>query len=283
MPAETMPTLRLDGKVAFVTGAARGQGRSHAVQLADLGADVALVDICREVDAIPYSQGTEHQLDETVALVEATGRRALRIVADVRDATAMADAMKLTIATFDHVDIVVANAGVIQLKAAVDITPADWSELIAINLTGVWNTVSPALSPMISRGTGGSIIITSSAAGVKGPPNMAHYSASKSGLVGLTRSLATEMGPHSIRVNCIAPSTVDTDMVHWPQAYQMFRPDIDKPCRADVVDVFTSLNVLPVPWILPSDVSNAVTWLACDESRYVTGIVLPVDAGTLLK
>ena len=283
MSVNTAPNLRLDGKVAFVTGAARGQGRSHAVQLASLGADVALVDICREVDAVPYSQGTEQQLDETVELVEATGRRALRIVADVRDATAMADAMKLTVATLDHVDIVVANAGVIQLKAAVDITPADWAELIAINLTGVWNTVSPALSPMISRGTGGSIIITSSAAGVKGPPNMAHYCASKSGLIGLARSLATEMGPHSIRVNCIAPSTVDTDMVHWPQAYQMFRPDIDKPCRADVVDVFTSLNVLPVPWILPSDVSNAVTWLACDESRYVTGIVLPVDAGTLLK
>ena len=283
MPAETMPNLRLDGKVAFVTGAARGQGRSHAVQLASLGADVAVIDICREVDAVPYSQGTETQLDETVALVEATGRRALRIVADVRDATAMADAMTLTLTTFDHVDIVVANAGVIQLKAAVDITPADWSELIAINLTGVWNTISPALSPMISRGAGGSIIITSSAAGVKGPPNMAHYAASKSGLVGLTRSLATEMGPHNIRVNCIAPTTVDTDMVHWPQAYQMFRPDIDKPCRADVVDVFTSLNVLPVPWILPSDVSNAVTWLACVESRYVTGIVLPVDAGTLLK
>ena len=136
---------------------------------------------------------------------------------------------------------------------------------------------------MIEHGNGGSIIITSSAAGVKGPPNMAHYAASKSGLIGLMRSLAAELGPHRIRVNCIAPTTVDTDMVHWPEAYRVFRPDLESPGRVDVVEAFTSLNILPVPWIEVADVTNAVAWLASDDSRYVTGIVLPVDAGTLIK
>jgi len=278
-----IPGSRLDGRVALVTGAARGQGRAHAVRLAGLGADIVLVDVCAEIDSIPYAQAVPAQMAETVRLVEATGRNAIPIVADVRDAEAMAGAMATTLERLGRIDIVCANAGVIQLKAATSITAGDWADIIGINLTGVWNTIAPALAPMIAQDSGGSIVITSSAAGVKGPPNMAHYAASKSGLIGLMRSLSAELGPHRIRVNCIAPTTVDTDMVHWPEAYALFRPDLDAPSRDDVAGVFASLNVLPVPWIDAADVSDAVAWLASDDARYVTGIVLPVDAGTLVK
>ena len=278
-----IPNSNVSGRVALVTGAARGQGRSHAVRLAELGADVVLVDICADVESIPYAQSGPHDLAETMRLVQATGRSAVSVIADVRDPVAMAGAVESALSSFGRIDIVCANAGVIQLKAATDISASDWADIISINLTGAWNTISPAIAPMIKQGDGGSIIITSSAAGVKGPPNMAHYAASKSGLIGLMRSLAAELGPHRIRVNCVAPTTVDTDMVHWPDAYKIFRPDLDSPGRDDVVDVFAALNVLPVPWIDVADVTNAVAWLASDDSRYVTGIVLPIDAGTLIK
>jgi len=278
-----IPESRLDGRVALVTGGARGQGRAHAVRLAGLGADIVLVDVCAEIDSIPYAQAVPAQMAETVRLVEATGRNAVPIVADVRDGAAMSGAVDTTLERLGRIDIVCANAGVIQLKPATSITAGDWADIIGINLTGVWNTIAPALAPMIAQESGGSIIITSSAAGVKGPPNMAHYAASKSGLIGLMRSLSAELGPHRIRVNCIAPTTVDTDMVHWPEAYALFRPDLDAPSRDDVAGVFAALNVLPVPWIDAADVSDAVAWLASDDARYVTGIVLPVDAGTLVK
>jgi NAD(P)-dependent dehydrogenase (short-subunit alcohol dehydrogenase family) len=179
------------------------------------------------------------------------------------------------------IDVAVANAGVIQIKPADAVEDADWDLVIGINLTGTWQTVRAVL-PVMARQRGGSIVITSSAAGLKGPPNMAHYAASKAGVVGMTRALATELGPQGIRVNCIAPTTVDTDMVHWQEAYDAFRPDLQQPTRADVEPVFAALNALPVPWIDPADTSAAVLWLASDEARYVTGITLPVDAGTAL-
>jgi (+)-trans-carveol dehydrogenase len=276
-------TMRLEGKVALVTGAARGQGRAHAVRLAELGADIVVVDRCADLPLIPYPQPDRAALDDTVDLVEKTERHAMPFVADVRDAAAMRDAVEAVLREWGRIDIVCANAGVIQLKPATAITTADWDEIVGINLTGAWNTISPVLPSMIARGEGGSIIITSSAAGVKGPPNMAHYAAAKSGLIGLTRSLANELGPHRIRVNCVAPTAVDGPMIHWPEAYRLFRPDLEHPERADVEPVFASLNVLPVPWIEADDVANAVAWLATDEARYVTGIVLPVDAGTLLR
>jgi NAD(P)-dependent dehydrogenase (short-subunit alcohol dehydrogenase family) len=195
----------------------------------------------------------------------------------------MRDAVETAVERFGGVDIVLANAGVIQLKPSTAITGADWAEIIGINLTGTWNTIAPTIAPMIERGRGGSIVITSSAAGLKGPPNMAHYAASKSGVIGLMRSLSAELGEHGIRVNCVAPTTVDTEMVHWPEAYAVFRPDLDAPGRSDVEDVFASLNVLPVPWIQPRDVTEAVAFLVSDRARYITGTVLPVDAGTLVK
>lgn len=273
----------LDGRVALITGAARGQGRSHAIRLARMGADLVLVDACRDLPLIPYSQPDEAALAQTAALAREAGARVETVVADVRDAAAMAAAADLAVERLGRLDIAVANAGVIQIKPAAATSDADWNEIIGINLIGVWNTVSPVLRCLLAQGSGGSIVIIGSAAGVKGPPNMAAYSAAKSGLIGLTRSLASELGPADIRVNCIAPTTVDTEMVHWPEAYAAFRPDLASPTRADVEPVFTQLNALPVPWLDPSDVSEAVAFLVSDRARYVTGIVLPIDAGTLVK
>ncbi len=270
------------GKTVLITGAARGQGRSHARRFAELGADLVLVDICAEIESIPYRQSTESDLRETVRSIEHYGRRVIAEIADVRDAEAMADVAGKALANFGGIDVICANAGVISIKPAVAVTATDWADVIGTNLTGVWNTVSPLLPSMIERERG-SIVITSSAAGLKGPPNMVHYSAAKSGLIGMMRSLAAELGPHNVRVNCVAPTTVDTPMVHWPEAYQAFRPDLENPDREDVEPIFASLNVIPVPWIQPVDVTNAVVWLASDEARYVTGIVLPVDAGTVIK
>jgi len=275
-------TRELTGKVAFVTGAAKGQGRSHCVRLAEEGADILALDICADLPATAYAQGTPDDLEETVRLVEKTGRRILARQADTRDGTAVQAVVNEGVALFGRLDIVVANAGIISIKPATQITADDWRDVIDVNLTGSWNTVQATLPTLLAQGSG-SIIITSSAAGIKGPPNMAHYSAAKTGLIGLMRSLANELGPSGIRVNTVNPTTVDTDMIHWDEAYAAFRPDLTNPTRADVEPVFASLNVMPVPWIQPSDVSNAVLWLASDRARYVTGVVLPVDAGTCIK
>jgi SDR family mycofactocin-dependent oxidoreductase len=272
---------RVEGKVALVTGAAKGQGRSHCVRLAEEGARIVAVDRCAELPGIPYGQGTAEDLAETARLVEKAGGEVVTAVADVRDRAAMAGAVAAGVAAFGGLDVAVANAGVIQLKPALDVDDDDWDTVVGVNLAGTWRTVQAVLPALLERG-GGSIVVTSSAAGLKGPPHMAHYAASKAGVLGMVRSLATELGPQRVRVNCIAPTTVDTDMVHWQGAYDAFRPDLEHPTRADVEPVFASLNVLPVPWIEPQDTSNAVLWLASDEARYVTGIVLPVDAGTAL-
>ena len=273
---------RFSGMVALVTGAARGQGRSHAQQLAREGADVIAIDICADIPAVPYDQATPAQLAETAGLVRAAGRRAVAAQADVRDADGLRSAVDAAVAELGRLDVVIANAGIIQLKPALDLTAEDWQTVIDVNLTGSWNTIRAGLPHMLERG-GGSVVITSSAAGVKGPQNMAHYAASKSGLLGLMRSLANEFGPRGVRVNCVLPTTVDTDMVQWAEAYRAFRPDLEAPGRADVEPVFASLNVLPVPWIQPADVTSAVCWLASPEARYVTGVALPVDAGTVIK
>ena len=274
---------RFEGRVALITGAARGQGRSHAVRLAEEGADVVLVDACTDVPTVPYDQPGTEALEETRALVEKTGRRVVSHVADVRDRQALQRIVAEATDALGVVDIVIANAGVISFKPAQLLEGADWDEVLGINLTGAWNTVQPTLQPMIDRGQGGVIVMVSSAAGLKGPPNMAHYAAAKTGLVGLMRSLANELGPHGIRVNTLHPTTVDTEMVHWQGAYDMFRPDLDDPGRDDVVEQFQMLNVLPVPWIQPGDVTDGLLWLCSDEARYVTGVALPIDAGTVIK
>jgi SDR family mycofactocin-dependent oxidoreductase len=271
---------RVSGKVALITGAARGQGRSHAVRLAEEGADVALVDICSDLPTVRYALGTKDDLAETVRLVEAAGRRALAIEGDVRELAAMERAVGETLAAFGKLDVVVANAGILTFGKTWELTEDQWSEMIGVNLDGTWKTVRAAVPPMIEADSGGSIILTSSTAGKRGFGNLSHYTAAKHGVVGLCKSLAVELAPHKIRVNTVHPTTVNTDLALNPATYEVFMPDVESPTEQQIADGFQSINMLPIPWIEARDVSNAVLYLASDESRYVTASQMYVDAGT---
>jgi (+)-trans-carveol dehydrogenase len=274
---------RVDGKVAFITGAARGQGRSHAVRLAREGADIIAVDLGHDLDTIPYPLASKADLEETVALVEAEDRRVLAIESDVRDQSSLDAAVSAGLAEYDHIDIVSANAGVFSFAPVHEMPEAQWGELLDVNLSGVWRTVKAVVPSMIQAGRGGSLILTSSTAGAKGFPNFAHYTASKHGVIGLMRSLVQELSQHGIRVNCVLPTSARTPQVMNDAVYKLFRPDLDRPELEDTLDLFQAINALPVDLIESSDVSNAVLWLASDEARYVTGVALPVDAGALTK
>ena len=269
----------LTGRVALVSGAARGQGRSHCVRLAEEGGDVVGFDVCASVAGTPYPPSTPDDLAETARLVEQAGGRALLRQADVRDSAAVRAVVDAGLAEFGRLDVVVANAGIVSPASAIELTDQAWVTLLEVNLTGVWNTVRAALPAMLAAGTG-SIVITSSAnGGIKAPAHLAHYAASKFGVVGLARSLATELGPRGIRVNTVHPTAVATDMIHNEATYRLFAPDVAEPTAADVAPVFAGFHSLPVPWVDPTDVSEAVVWLASDRARFVTGVALPVDAG----
>ena len=274
----------LDGKVAFITGAARGQGRSHAIRLAQEGADIIAVDICEDVTGIPYPGATEADLAETVKQVEALDRRIVAAKADVRDYAGLKAALDDGVAQLGRLDIVSANAGIgTSPHHAWEIDDATWQTMIDINLTGVWHTAKAAIPHLIEGGNGGAIILTSSAAGLQAYENIAHYVSAKHGVVGLMRTLALELAPYSIRVNSIHPTQVDTPMIQNEATYRLFRPDLDHPTRDDFAPASQSVNALPIPWVEPVDISNAVLFLASDEGRYVTGVTLPVDAGTVIK
>lgn len=274
---------RVDGKVAFITGAARSQGRSHAVRLAEEGADIVAVDICRQIDTVPYPLATAEDLAETARLIEKHGRRVVTVEADVRDGAAMQDAVRAGLEAFGHIDIVSANAGIWSVNPTWELTQQQWDDMIDVNLTGVWQTVKAVVPSMIEAGNGGSIIITSSNGGVMGFENLAHYVAAKHGVVGLTRTMANELGRHNIRVNNLQPTAVNTNMIHHEGVYKLFFPADPNPSREQFAAAFQSLNTMPVPWVEPVDVSNALLWLASDEARYITGVSLPVDAGFLGK
>jgi (+)-trans-carveol dehydrogenase len=270
---------RVEGKVAFITGAARGQGRSHAIRLAEEGADIVALDICRQIDTIGYPLATRADLDETVAAVEALGRRIVAVEADVRDYEEVEAAVAHGIAELGRLDIVCANAGVANFTRFWEITGHAWDQMIDVNLTGVWHTLKAVAPPLIEQAQGGSIIITSSSGGRKGIPNCGHYTAAKHGVVGLMRGCANELGRYSIRVNTLHPTGVDTMLIQNEDTYRLFCPDLESPTREDAARVFKRTNALPIPWVDPVDVSNAVLWLASDEARYVTGAEIPVDAG----
>jgi SDR family mycofactocin-dependent oxidoreductase len=277
---------RVEGKVAFITGAARGQGRSHAIRLAEEGADIIAVDIAEDIDSVRrfYHGATEADLAETVKQVEALDRRIVATKADVRDYPALKQALDNGVAELGHVDIVSANAGIFVFgELAQDVSEQDWKDVIDINLTGVWHTAKAAIPHLIEQGTGGSIVLTSSTAGLKGFPGVSQYVASKHGVVGLMKTLALELAPHSIRVNSVHPTGVATDMILNEATYRLFLPDAENPTQEQAAEVFASTNALPVPWVQPRDISNAVLFLASDEARYVTGIQLPVDAGFTVK
>lgn len=277
-------TGRLEGKVAFITGAARGQGRSHSIRLAEEGADIIGVDICEQIKSVGYPLGTQEDLDETVAAVEKTGRKIIAVKGDVRERAELRVALEAGLAEFGRLDIVCANAGILPL---VDRTPTAFMDSMDVDLLGVMNTVSVTL-PHLRAGS--SIIITGSTAGlmpgtvtnpVLGPGGIG-YGLAKTVLVQYTETLASQLGPESIRVNIVHPTNVDTNLIHNAEIYKVFRPDLESPAREDVLDAFATVQAMPIPYVDTVDISNAVLFLASDESRYVTGVNLRVDAGALL-
>jgi len=276
-------TGRVEGKVAFITGAARGQGRSHAVRLAEEGADIIAVDLCAQVGSVPYPMATPEDLANTVKEVEALDRQIVAARADVRDYAGLKQALDDGVAQLGRLDIVCSNAGISSFGAAAELDETTWQDMIDINLTGMWHACKAAIPHLIAGGSGGSIVITSSDAGLKAYPNLAHYVSAKHGVVGLMRTLALELAPHLIRVNSLHPSTVNTDMIQNEATYRLFRPDMQNPGPQELAQAGVSINALPVPWLEPVDVSNAVLFLASDEARYITGVTLPVDAGFLVK
>ncbi len=274
-------TGRVEGKVAFITGAARGQGRSHAIRLAQEGADIIAVDLCDQVESVPYPMATPEDLAETVKEVEALDRRIVATQADVRDYPALKAALDDGVAQLGRLDIVSANAGIASYGLAAELDETTWQDMIDTNLTGVWHVAKAAIPHLIEQGTGGSIVLTSSTAGLKAIPNLAHYVSAKHGVVGLMRTLALELAPHSIRVNSVHPTGVNTPMVQNEASMQLFLPDVENPTAEQYAEVMGSLNALPIPWVEARDISNAVLFLASDEARYITGVTLPVDAGSL--
>jgi SDR family mycofactocin-dependent oxidoreductase len=270
---------RLEGKVAFVTGAARGQGRSHAVRLAEEGCDVIAVDICRDIDSACYGGASSADLEETVGLVERADRRIVAAEVDVRDLAGMRRVVDEGVAALGHLDIVVANAGIASFAPTLEMSEDAWNEMIDINLTGVWKTVRASVPHVLNGGRGGSVILTSSLAAFLAWENVAHYTAAKTGMIGLMRVLAKELAPQRIRVNTVHPCSVATDMFLNDATYRLFRPDLEHPTRADFEPVGLGMNALPVSMIEPIDVSNAVVYLASDDGRYVTGTCHMVTAG----
>jgi len=266
---------RVAGKVAFITGAARGQGRSHAIRLAEEGADIIAIDVCRDYDDVAYPMASETDLAETVKAVEALDRRIVATVADVRDAGALKNAVDDGVAQLGRLDIVSANAGICTIQTWDEVTPQVWQDTLDTNLTGVWNTMVVAVPHLIAAG-GGSIICTSSTAGIKGLPYLAPYVAAKHGVVGIARTMANELASHKIRVNTVHPTGVDTPMGNGLGGLE---PLINRDPNLGPI----YMNTLPVEIVDPRDISNAVLFLASDEARYVTGLEFTVDAGNTIR
>jgi (+)-trans-carveol dehydrogenase len=278
-------TGRVEGKVAFVTGAARGQGRSHAVRLAEEGADIIAVDVCKPIvknTTIPAS--TPEDLAETADLIKGLNRRIVTAEVDVRDFDALKAALDSGVEQLGRLDIIVANAGIGNGGDTLDKTSEyDWQEMIDVNLSSVWKSVKAGVPHILAGGKGGSIILTSSVGGLKAYPHCGSYVAAKHGVVGIMRSFAVELGQHMIRVNSVHPTHVATPMLHNEGTFKMFRPDLENPGPDDMAPICQMFHTLPIPWVEAQDVSNAVLFFASDESRYITGVTLPVDAGGCLK
>ena len=274
---------RVEGKVAFITGAARGQGRSHAVKLAHEGANIIAVDICAPVESAPYAMASAEDLQETVRLVEAAGGKIVSRIADVRDLAALSAAVDEGVEQFGRLDIILGNAGVCTYGKLATMSEEQFDEMIEIDLTGVWKTVRAGAQAMIDAGNGGSIILTSSTAGLRNLNEIGHYVAAKHGVTGLAKALANELAPHNIRVNSLHPSNCETMMMTNTGVIKMFRPDLENPTLDDAKDGFASIHLLDTPWVQPEDVSNAILFLVSDDARFITGAAIPVDAGMLAK
>jgi len=270
---------RLQGKVALITGAARGIGRAQAVRFAQEGADVIAVDICGPVDTVVVPSATPADLDETARLVVDAGGRIVAEVVDVRDTDAVQAATDRGVERLGGLDIVCATAGITSRALAADLSEAAWQTMLDVNLTGVWKTCRATAPHLIDRGAG-SMVLTSSIAGLRGLVGVAHYTAAKHGVVGLMRSLAKELAPHNIRVNTLHPTNVDTPMIQNDHVRGAFRPDLAHVSRDQFAEAACSMNMLAIPWVEAVDVANASLFLASDEARYITSVALPVDAGS---
>jgi (+)-trans-carveol dehydrogenase len=274
---------RLEGQVALITGAARGQGRSHAIRLAEEGANIIAVDICAQVDTVPFPMATPADLAETIRQVEAIGRQIVAAEADVRDYGALSKVVDHGVAELGRLDIVAANAGIVSFGLVHELSEETWRDQIDTNLIGVWHTVKAAVPHMIAGGRGGSIVLTGSVAGLKGVPGIGHYVAAKHGLTGLMKTMAIEFAPHRIRVNSVNPTQVDTPMLRNEASFRLFAPDKEEPTIEDVRPVSQAMNLLPIPWVEAVDLSNAIVFLSSQEGRYITGLAMTVDAGSLIK
>lgn len=277
-----MATGRVEGKVALITGAARGQGRSHAIRLAEEGADIIAIDFCGDIDTVAYPMATEADFAETVKLVEALDRRIVAARADVRDTKSLRDAVDTGVAELGRLDIVSANAGILSDGPSHELTEEKWGQMIDINLSGVWRTCKVAIPHLVAGGNGGSIVLTSSVAGLRSYSGVSHYVSAKHGVVGLMKTLAQELAQHRIRVNTVNPTQVDTDMIQNQSMYDLFCADVANPTRSDFATASGATILLPIDWVESIDVSNAVLFLASDEARYITGVALPIDGGALL-
>lgn len=280
-------TGRLEGKVAIITGAARGQGRSHTVRLAEEGADIIAVDLCEQIESNPYPLATPEDLEETVRLVKDLGRNIVASKADVRERDQLRDAIDAGVAELGRLDIVVANAGILPMAMG-DPDPLDFVDATDVDLVGVMNTVAVAIPHLQAYA---SIVVTGSTAAMlpnttDNPamgPGSAGYGWSKKTLIGYTEQMALHLAPQFIRVNCVHPTNVNTHLLHNDGIYQQFRPDLEHPARDDAEPAFNMFHAMPIPYVEPVDISNLVLYLASDEARYVTGQQIRVDAGSLLK
>ncbi len=275
---------RLDGKVVLISGVARSQGRSHALRFAEEGADVIGFDVLDDIKGAPYGPATQADMDETVRQVEALDRRIIATKADVRDFAAVKAAVDDGVAQLGRLDVVLGNAGIFTSPAlAEDLEDDIFMDTLDINVAGVWRTAKAAIPHLKKNDGGGSIILTSSVAGLIGYPNFAHYVASKHAVVGLMRTLALELAPNRIRVNSIHPGTVNTVMVMNDGLAKLFRPDLENPTSADFLEASKQMNPMGIEILEAFDISNAMVFLASDEARYITGVTLPVDAGSMVK
>ena len=273
---------RFEGRVAFVTGAARGMGRAHSVALATEGANVIVSDTSRPVESVPYPTSTPEDLLETARLVRESGARCLAVEADVRDGEALQQAVAAGVDEFGRLDHVVANAGIMSPAPTLEMSEATWQEMIDINLTGQWRTLTASVPQLLEGGRGGSAVVTSSLAAMHAQPGIAHYSAAKAGLVAMMKVMAAEWASAGVRINTVHPTTTATPMALNDATYRTFRPDLESPTRRDFEDAARQLNRLDVALVEPEEVTAAVLFLLSDDARSITGTTMVVDAGASL-
>lgn len=269
---------RFEGKVALITGAARGQGRAHALAFAQEGADVVACDIAADLDTVPYPLASAADLDETARLVREAGGRCVTAVADVRSQDDMDRAAAAGMDQLGPIDVLVANAGIAGISTIAEMSEDAWCQMIDVNLSGVYRSIRAVLPQMIERRRG-AIVATSSIVGRQGSRNIGHYVSAKWGVIGLVKSVALEGAELGIRANAVCPTSVGTDMIFNKPFEELFLPDLPAPTPQEVREAYQALHPMPVPWLEPSDVSRCVLFLASDQARYITGEALTVAAG----